>query len=107
MGALAHLMTETVTIADESGRSNYGDPTFGAQSSIDAKVFFLDSTIIGVDGNEYRSTAKFATETEVTYLHRVWLPGDSTGDNTAARRPLMIKTATNPRGDIEFWEVFL
>lgn len=107
MGALAHLLTQTVTIKSVSSVDSYADPTFGAASEIDALVFNIDTLITGPDGNEHRAMHKFSTESEVTYTDRIWLPGDSTGDDTAARRALQIRHASNPSGSIEFWEVFL
>ena len=106
MGHLTHLLTDTVTMASEASISGYGDPVFGAQSTIAARVEPTHEIIIGTDGNSYKASHKIATEDEVTYTDRLWVPGDATGDVTAGRRPLRIDYATFP-GGAGHYEVFL
>jgi hypothetical protein len=96
MGRMTHLLTDTVTVASESGVNGYGDPTFGAQSTIACRVEEVDTIVIGTDHNEYRAVARIATEDEVFLTDRFWLPGDSTGDDDAARRPLTVKHSRFP-----------
>jgi hypothetical protein len=107
MGRLAHLLTDTVTIASETGRSNTGDPTFGAQSTIAARVEEIDQIVLLFDGNEARATHSVASEDEIKRTDRLWLPGDNTSDNTKARRALTVKHSRFPGETDGLYEAYL
>lgn len=87
-------LVDTITIAAPSGVSNYGDPTFGAQSTLSARVEKKESIVLDINGNERRVAWQVASLTAIALNSRVWLPGDDTADNTEARRPVSIESAT-------------
>lgn len=98
MGRASHILVDTVTIAQITGRSLSGDPTFGTQSTIPARVERLFSTVIDDEGNEVLSQHKVASESEIRLTDSVWLPGDDTTSNNDARRPIATTKASTPDG---------
>lgn len=107
MGRFTHLLTDTVTIAAETGRSSYGDPTFGSQTTIAARVEAVDKLVIGPDGNELRAQHAVASEDEIKTTDRMWLPGDDTADTTAARRALVVRYSRFPGETAGLYEAYL
>jgi hypothetical protein len=103
---LAHLFTQTVVYAPPTGISVAGDPTFGAQVSIKARVEFGTKLVYGGDGTELQSEAQFSSEVEVPMGSRVWLPGDDTDDVTAARR-IIAKKKCATFGGYSYAETYL
>jgi len=101
-----HLMRDTVTIASEAGYAD-GKPSFGSQTTIKARVEHQTKFVRGPGGQEVQSDHQFATESTVKTTDRVWLPGDTTSDNTAARRPIIVKQSTTLDGGYTYTEVYL
>lgn len=104
---ISHLFKDTVTIARSSGVSGAGDPTFAAQVTCSARVEHGTKLITDASGNKVEAEHWYVSTTEVGQDDRVWLPGDSTGDNNAARRPIMVKKATELLGGITLYGVYL
>lgn len=96
MGRVLHLLVDTVTVAAVTGVGNTGDPTFGAQSTLPARVENKSRLIPGTDGNDLKANHVIITETEIDRRSKVWLPGDSTGDANAARRILDVRKSSTP-----------
>ena len=106
MGAALHLMTDTVTYAAISSKSNSGDPTYGSQSTCAARVEHYSKLVIGADGNEVAADHKVVSETEIKLTYRVWLPGDAVATANSARRVISVSKATTPSG-YTLYEAFL
>jgi len=104
--SLAEYMTDTITLADRTGATG-GTPSFGAQYAAAARVEASDKKILGTDGNELQAEHAIVTETEIKTTTRIWLPGDDTADNTAARRALRIKHAREADGSGGHYEAWL
>ena len=105
MPSPVHLLTDTVTIATPNGRSNAGDPSFAAQTTVAARVE-LDTRIVeGADGSTTESTHVVLTLAEVKKGSRIWLPGDNTADNKVAKRAISIKEASIPSYGYTIWEI--
>lgn len=98
MGRALHLLTDTVTIASLTGRSDYGDPAYGALLAIKARVENETKMVIDQDGNERQANHKIVTESEVKISDRVWLPGDNIALVNDARRPVTTRDAATPGG---------
>jgi len=103
---LSHLMIDTITVAEVSGASTSGDPTFGAQSTLKARVEEEVGIVATADGEQTTYTHKIATETQIGVNARVWLPGANTGDNNAAMRPLVSRTAQTLSGGYRYYETY-
>jgi hypothetical protein len=91
-------MTDTVTIASKSGRGNSGDPTYGAQSTIMARVEPVTKLVMGADGNEKMASTRMISESEVLITDRVWLPGDDTSEVNESKQPIKVGNAATPPG---------
>ena len=106
MGHVDHLLTDEITLARRTGNSG-GNPTFGAQITGKARVEDVNTLMVAQDSNEKRVTTMFVTDTEVFYTDRIWLPGDNTSDNSAAKRAVKIMYARFPGNSHGHYEVFL
>jgi len=104
---LSRLMIDTVTIAHRTSVGEGGDPVFGSTSTIKARVEHGTQLITGPDGERTNAEHAFATYSEVKNSDVVWLPGDSTGDANAARRPILVKKAATLDGASTLYEVYL
>jgi len=98
MGRALHLLTDTITVAEVTGRSGSGDPTFGTQSTLPARVENKLSKVLDNEGKEVLSSTRIYTETELTMNHRIWLPGTDTTDGNDSVRPLMVSNSSTPNG---------
>jgi len=103
---VSHLFLDTVTIAAQASVSEAGDPTFGSQSTIKARVEHGTKLVVS-DGAQIQADHVVITTSPVLHTDRLWLPGDSTSDNNAARRPVVIKKATGLLGGLTLYEVYL
>ncbi len=103
----ASLLTDTVTIALQTGITTSGDPTYGAKTTIKARVEYGTKLVYGADGSAKECEASLATMTELPMQTRIWLPGDNTGDNNAAKRPILTKRASTPSGSLVVYETYL
>lgn len=98
MGNAAHLMTHTVTKASKSSRANSGDPTFGTQTTIKARVEHRSKLIMKADGNEQMAESRLISESEILLTDRVWLPGDNTAVVNESKQPIAVGRADTPAG---------
>ena len=105
MSRLGHLLTDTVTVAAKSGVSGYGDPSYGAQAEVDARVEYDRKVISGPDGTELVTTHVIASSTtEIALGSRVWLPGADTDEAVEAKLVVYVKAASIPDGSDTIYE---
>jgi head-tail adaptor len=82
----AGRLRDTITVQSRTGAANgYGDPTWGSQSTLAAKVMSSQKRIINAQGTLVQASHELLTETALTLGDRVWIPGDDTTKTTAAR----------------------
>ena len=91
-----HLLTDTVTVAHEEKTTNYGDPCFGEQYELKARVEYGTKMLKDPEGNTVESVAAVTTEAQIPRNARVWLPGDDVRSDTAGRVPLAVRRAALP-----------
>ena len=94
-----HLLTVTVTVAEQNGIDNNAMPTYATAATKAARVERTNQIKINKDGNEQLAQHVVVTSTAIGLNARVWFPGDNTGDTTAARRPISVTQAQQPNGD--------
>ena len=103
---LATRLNDTITRAAKSGLSSYGDPSYGSQTTFAGRADKHEGIVKLANGTEQNVSWLLITLTEVALSDRIWLPGDSTGDNTAARHPVMVRGNQTIDGADTVWEVF-
>lgn len=106
MGRWAHLMTDTVTVAPRTGFGAGGstDSTYGAQTTVAARVEQKTQLVRTPEGNELQSNTVVASETEIASTSKLWLPGDDTGGQH--RRIVATSKASIP-GGATLYEAYL
>lgn len=107
MNAIAHLLTQTITIARRSGVSADGSPTFGTKESVKARVEKKTRLLRDANGNYWEQFTVIATLTEIPMGSRVWLPDVNTNDNNLAVFPISVESATSISDGSTFYEVYV
>lgn len=96
-------LTETVTWAALTGRNSVGEPTFGSQASIKARVQRKPLLVRGPDGAEVQSETQVFTDTKVSADDRIWLPEDSAADVDKARKPVAVAEHRDLAGQVVYY----
>ena len=100
-------LVDTITVQSYSGRTKYGDPLYGPQFEVRARVEASTQLVRGIDGEERSSTHSIATETILRHKDRVWIPGKDTSNPDDSLSPIAISTASRKSGNGRFYMVFL
>lgn len=79
---LSSWFKDTIYVAEKTGKNNYGDPSYSAPVAVKARVELGSKVIRDDAGNEKQSMAKIATDHEIKWSSAIWLPGESTVDDT-------------------------
>jgi hypothetical protein len=88
-----------------TARSGSGDPTYGSQGTLAARVEKNVRLQVGPQ-DSMMDVHVIVTKSQINVSSRVWLPGDDTGSTAAARRPLMIKNAPTKDGGFTLYETY-
>ncbi len=104
---IAHRLTQSVVFAPPTGLGANGNPTYGAQQTIAARVEYGTHFRYGRDGEQTICNEKVVTLVQIPVGSRVWIPGDNPADTTAARRPQDIVSATSFDGSCTIFETYL
>ena len=95
MGRALHIMTDQVTFAERTGTARSGDPTYGTQQAIACRHERKNNRVLTPAGEVEISNDVLASETEIPYGARVWLPGtDVTVDNASLEPKFLGRTST-------------
>ena len=110
MSRFGHLLTDTVTLALQTGQSAGGTPTYGAQSTVKARVEDGTEIVLDQEGQERRAKHAVCIEdvfaVEALLAARFWLPGDDTGSDNASRRAIAVDSAADPGKTQRLTELF-
>jgi hypothetical protein len=102
---LSGWLTDTVTLASQSGAGRDGEPTYGSQVAIPARVQAgRDRKWPSIEHKDV-----LYTTTAVKVNDRLWLPGANTGVDGEARQAVHVESTSNPRvGDgVTLYKVLL
>lgn len=80
-----HLLRDTVTYAPRTGTDKHGDPKFGSQTEISARVE-LGTRVRNSEGDIIGREDKLITDADVSDDDMFWLPDADTSNNREARR---------------------
>lgn len=104
---LDHRFTETITVAPLTGsRDANGDPSYGAQSTMPARVNRETITVRTVDGTLVESQTNLCTPTAIGKHDRVWLPEADTAQAGAALTPVAVKTVKTLDGKVVMFRTY-
>lgn len=98
-------LIHTATVATQTGRSGGGDPTFGPQTTVRARIERNVRMSVGAE-EVLRDVHAMVTRDPITVASRVWFPGDDTSSPLAARRPLATKSAPTRDGSFTLYETY-
>ena len=101
------MLTAKITIAATSGNDAYGDPSFGTQRVVSARVENSSNTVTDATGRERVSNTQVATTERLGLTDRIWLPGTDTTNVSEARRPMKIDSASTPHGTFTVFMTYL
>jgi hypothetical protein len=104
MAVFSHLLTDTITVQEQTGLGAGGDPTFAAQKTLKARVENSDQLVITEDGNTAQASHVICTDEAIGLGARVWVPGESTADPNKALRPIKRSSASDPSGSSTMFE---
>jgi hypothetical protein len=99
-------LNDTITVAAQSSLSSYGDASFGAQSTLLGRAEEFEGLVELPNGTEQKVRWVVYSQTEIAVTSRVWLPGDNTADNTAARRPVFTERIPSLDGTTDVWHTY-
>lgn len=100
-------MVDTVIVAPRVGADSRGMPTYGAQTTVQARVESKSLLALAPTRNELKFDHKICTLTPINPDDRVWLPGDDTTSTDAAKRPISIDFAYTKFGDFTLYVTYL
>lgn len=103
----ASKMQQSVTYASHSSMSVSGAITYASQSTISARVEFDRAFVPGPDGNPVECYHVIYSETQIPLGARVWLTGDSTGDNEQSKRVITSRSIPSLRANQFLYEARL
>ena len=101
------MLTAKITVAVATGKDSYGDPSFGIQRVVSARVENSSNTITDASGRERISNTQIATTERLGLKDQIWLPGTDTTNVSEARRPMRIDSASTPHGSFTVFMTYL
>lgn len=104
---LSSWLVSTVYVADVSGKTAKGDPTFGAAVAVPARVEAVRRFTRNAQGQKSISSHTIYTTTAIALTSRVWLPGDSAATTQLACVPLSVEGCPDKYGNVTLYKVLL
>lgn len=102
---ISNMLNQTITIAHVSSKDDHGDPTYATAATAAANVENSDKVVTFEGGEERQAQYKIATQTEIKFGDRIWLPGEATTDEP--HRPMVISKAVSVVDGVSLWEAYL
>jgi hypothetical protein len=99
-----HLLTDSITYSPVTDRTSGGQPVYGSQVTIAARVEERSVKITDDEGVERVGSHVVVTEIEIPKSARVWLPDDDTTQTTRGRRVIGRRKARIPQTGYELHE---
>lgn len=80
-----HLLNDTITISLRQGEDAHGQPAYGPQQKVQARVETAYAFQIGVRNSQYKFSHAICLAQPLNPMDRVWLGSDDTTSTDAAR----------------------
>lgn len=100
-------MTNAVTVAAIASFDSSGAPTYGAQVLLPARIELSQRLVRSRDGSEVVSSHVVYTQSQIGIEDAIWLPGDSTADQSVAKYPIRVDAAYDRSGNFVYWKITL
>jgi hypothetical protein len=104
---VSHHLIQTVSVASVATTNAKGVATYGAPVAVPARVWQQSGVVENAQGEQVKTSHIVHTEHQVLPNDRVWIPGASTSDASAALTPVTIVAHQSIRGDVVLYEVTL
>lgn len=105
---LSGWFTRSVTCAAPTGaRNSSGDPAFGSQRAINARVEERWQTVKLANGEERQASHVVYSSAAIALGERIWLPGATVGDVNQSREVLDSKPEHNKAGAVQFYKTLV
>lgn len=104
---LSAWFRDTVSVASVTGKSAYGDPTYGAPRTVAARLESARRLVRSGRGDDLVSNHRLFTTTPIVLSDRVWLPGASTADANASVKPITVESTHDKSGGFSIYMVTL
>lgn len=92
--SLSTWMRDTITVASQTGVGTAGDPSYGTQRTVKARI--VTETAAGPAENPSQTVVY--CESELLITDRIWLPGADTTKAAASLRPQSVSRARDKAG---------
>lgn len=100
---LAGWMIDTITVASQVGVSGSGDPSYGMQRLLKARVVYG----LKAGPSENPPATVVYCESELVVSDRIWLPGADPAEPNESLRPVSVERARDMRGARALWKATL
>lgn len=97
------MLVQTVRVQRKLGMSDFGDPIFGPETTIRARVEPTTKIVIVGDGQAFQASHRIIAEGGIQVEDRVWLPGRDEPDTAKS----VFEVPEPFTGKIDHIEVFL
>ena len=104
---VAEDLVDQITVASQTGVTAKGDPAYGAQVAIAARVQVGEKATRSAGDAFVMATHTIYTLTAVKKDDRIWVLGANTGDVSAARRPLSVESTHDLEGGFTLYKILL
>lgn len=101
-----HLLIDSLEYKTITGRNNYGDPSYGAATTLACRIEKKRGIVQGTNGEQIEYSTKIATKSEIPPDSLVFFDGASSSDANQARRPVATRTAQTLNGSYRFYESY-
>lgn len=101
---LASRLTETITVQSVTGHTSAGDPTYGAQGTLAARIERNAARSADAEGQQDGSSTRLFTFGALKVGDLVWLPEDNTADQDQARVVMQVDTMRRVSGAVSHYE---
>lgn len=91
-------LKHTITVAPFTGKSAYGDPTYGAKVTRAARVEAKQVLVRKPGGQEVQAEHVIYTASAIGAQDRVWLPGVDSSDDSLTKVPAATNQSPNKSG---------
>ena len=104
---IASWLKETIVIAQPDGtRTDSGEPGYGANANVAARVERRDKLIRDMNGNEINITHAIATDQEIGMQAKIWLP-EQTPASDPPHKPVKVEASPDKNSNYVVYHTYI